>query len=395
MKKIISLLFSSIILILLSSCSREDEIKNEKNALQASASILKNAGNFIEDRSSSFLELKDYPVNIISKENVNGNFYLTTQGTNRNATFEKQNNSDNQKFYLEFPSESNGAISIYTFINGQKYVLTTGINPATNSLIPKIRDNSFRGTFWQFLGGGTVHPDAYILQNTGIRYRDNGITTYGVIGNSDASKIFVDKYLSQGKQEFEIRPIDDFEIISLEYDNPETGTIIKQPDFITTWFYSNNTSVQQSMTTGFSKRASFSSNWSKTTGGSLSVNTTLKVGIPIIAEGKITTTVNTNYSSTYGKSESMEDTQTYNFPIVIAPRTSVTATATVGRYLINLNYTAKLRGKNTGKLITLKGTWNGVSCTDIKVTLEQRNLDTNSVIATKVLSEVPKTLYKL
>nr|WP_158637598.1 hypothetical protein [Elizabethkingia bruuniana] len=54
MKKIISLLFSSIILILLSSCSREDEIKNEKNALQASASILKNAGNFIEDRSSSF-----------------------------------------------------------------------------------------------------------------------------------------------------------------------------------------------------------------------------------------------------------------------------------------------------------------------------------------------------
>ncbi|MDV3662997.1 hypothetical protein CMU51_02865 [Elizabethkingia anophelis] len=148
MKKIISLLFSSIILILLSSCSREDEIKNEKNALQASASILKNAGNFIEDRSSSFLELKDYPVNIISKENVNGNFYLTTQGTNRNATFEKQNNSDNQKFYLEFPSESNGAISIYTFINGQKYVLTTGINPATNSLIPKIRDNSFRGTFW-------------------------------------------------------------------------------------------------------------------------------------------------------------------------------------------------------------------------------------------------------
>lgn len=181
----------------------------------------------------------------------------------------------------------------------------------------------------------------------------------------------------------------------MEYDNPETGTIIKQPDFITTWFYSNNTSVQQSMTTGFSKRASFSSNWSKTTGGSLSVNTTLKVGIPIIAEGKITTTVNTNYSSTYGKSETMEDTQTYNFPIVIAPRTSVTATATVGRYLINLNYTAKLRGKNTGKLITLKGTWNGVSCTDIKVTLEQRNLDTNSVIATKVLSEVPKTLYKL
>jgi hypothetical protein len=76
-------------------------------------------GIYREDRSSSFLELKDYPVNIISKENVNGNFYLTTQGTNRNATFEKQNNSDNQKFYLEFPSESNGGISIYTFINGQ------------------------------------------------------------------------------------------------------------------------------------------------------------------------------------------------------------------------------------------------------------------------------------
>ncbi|HAY3551313.1 ETX/MTX2 family pore-forming toxin [Elizabethkingia meningoseptica] len=395
MKKIICTLCLATILALFSSCSREDEIKDNKIDIQALASISGMSGNFIEDRSNSFLELKDYPVNIISKENINGNFYLTAQGANRNATFEKQNNSDAQKFYLEFPAEAAGGISIYTFINGQKHVLTTGVNAATNSLIPKIPDTAFRGTFWKFLGGSTIHPESYILQNTGIRYRDNGVTTYGVIGNSDASKIFVDKYLNQGKQEFEIRPIDDFEIISLEYDNPENGTMIKQPDFITTWFYSNNTSVQQSMTTAFSKRASFSSNWSKSTGGSLNVNTTVKTGIPIIAEGKITTTVNTNYSATYGKNETMEDSQTYNFPIVIAPRTSVTATATVGRYLINLNYTAKLRGKNTGKLITLKGTWNGVSCTDIKVTLEQRNLDTNSVISAKVLNDVPKTPYKL
>lgn len=144
MKKIISLLFSSIILFLLSSCSREDGIKNEKNALQASASILKNSGNFIEDKSSSFLELKDYPVNIISKENINGNFYLTTKGAGRSLVFEKQNNSENQKFYLDFLPSGGGNISILTYINGEKYVLVTGYrgNDPNNKTILSKKSNT-------------------------------------------------------------------------------------------------------------------------------------------------------------------------------------------------------------------------------------------------------------
>lgn len=391
-------------LIIICSCSREtvtnlaedNDVPLAMTARKLSSESDIAANNVIEKVNTSFFELAGFPVNIISKENINGDLYLTTQGTNSNAIFTKQNNSENQKFYLEFTPESGSeGLEIHTYINGQKYVMTTGINPATNSMIPKIRNNSFRGTFWSFLAGsGTVHPDSYILQNRGIRYIENGVTTYGVIGNSNESKIFIDKYLAQGKQEFEIRPCDDFEIIGLEYDNPDTGTALKQPDFITTWFYSNNTSVQQSMTTAFSKKASITSNWSKTTGGTVNVNTTFKTGIPIIAEGKITTSLTSTNSATYGKSETMEDTQTYNFPIVVAPKSSITATATVGRYLINLGYTAKLRGKNTGKLITLRGVWKGVTCTDIKVVMDQKDLR-SSIITRKILNEIPEKAIKL
>lgn len=392
------LLFVSILASIF-SCSRMGDPKESGSLIKPSAELMNSKKNSIEDNSSSFIELKDYPINIISKENINGDFYLTTKGEKKELAFEKSNDSDNQKFYLDFVESGGGNISILTYINGEKYVLVAGHrknDPNFKVIFPtKVTPGMtfVKGYFWKFLSGSTVHPESYILRNTGIRYSENGFTDYGVLGNDNFSKVFINKYLNQGKQEFEIRPVDDFEIVSVQFDDTNTANVIQQPDFVTKWFYSNNTSVQQSMSTAFSQRASVTSNWSKTTGGSINVNTTVKTGIPFIAEGKVSTTLSTNYSATYGKNETMEDTQTYNFPIVVAPRTSITATAIVGRSLINLKYTAKLKGKKTGKLITLNGTWSGVSCNNIKVTLEQRDLN-NNIIAKKELNEIPKTLYK-
>lgn len=353
--------------------------------------------NGLNQLTYDFFDLQDYPVNIISKENNSGSLYLTTVGVNKELVYARPSHGDNQKFYMKIvPPSAGGGLYIYTFMNGQKYILSTGHytnQPNRTIVYAKSENSNYIGTNWDILGGATVHDDSYILQNNdaiGYSGEPNYWNLYyKVMGNTGNTIVSMDKYMNQGRQEFEIRPVDDFEIVSLEFDNPNNGMFVPQPDFVTTWFYSNNTSLQQSVTTGFSKRASLTSSWSKTNGGSISVNTGFKIGLPFIADGKISVSSTASYSATYGKSEVMEDVQTYNFPIQVAPRTSITGTATVGRYLITLNYTAKVRGKKTGKLITLRGQWSGITCTEIKVVLEERSLLNGSVI-TKEYDGIPK-----
>jgi hypothetical protein len=39
-----------------------------------------------------------------------------------------------------------------------------------------------------------------------------------------------------------------------------------------------------------------------------------------------------------------------------------------------------MRGVNTGRIITIKGRWTGISCSDIKVVVEARTLGTNFLL---------------
>lgn len=391
MKKSTSFLLLSVAFIIFSCQKNTKDLENS-----TSSTIKRSVLSSPTDVTSSFYDLLDYPVNIIVKENNSGRKYLTYNNISAEAMpFQNATADSTQKFYLRIlPS---GSLDIYCFSLNRR-------TPAEASIVPmwvKGRNNVaepfpyINGTFtrpdygWRILQGGTVHNGAYILQN---------VQSDSVIGVTlNTNKTYMAPYTNIGRQEFEIRPVDDFEIVNIEYINDAFATISQQPDFVTQWFYSNNTSIQQSMSTAFANRASNTSNFSQTTGGSISIGGSVgfKVGVPV-ANVNVTINTNTtlNHSATYGKSETMEHSQTYNFPINVAPRTSVTATATVGRFLINLKYKATLRGTETGRLVTVNGIWEGISCTDVKVALVEKSLDTGETLRSTTLSKVPKTIFK-
>lgn len=214
------------------------------------------------------------------------------------------------------------------------------------------------------------------------------------LGCNNTSTYF-DKYRNLGTQQFTINPLDNFTITKIEYNTDQTAILERAPDFVVNWSANNATSVSQQMSTNFGSTASKTSTFSKTLGVSFSMTGTVKVGIPFIVDGKVSTTLGTSASATWGESETTQDTRNYNFQIVVPAMRRVVATATVSRFHMKLGYTAYLTGVNTGRTIKVKGVWDGVDCTDIITNFAEYDLLSNTYIKTTTINGLRNEVIKL
>ncbi|WDF54366.1 ETX/MTX2 family pore-forming toxin [Mucilaginibacter sp. KACC 22063] len=406
MKKFIYL---SLITLSIMSCKKDVQLQktdlSNKGDLKSNAKLasLSMIGDSIVPLDSTKFPKKPKKLKAMSTSDVfndlyqlNGiNFFIQTkdayfskntlqsQGKGKEVILAPYSSTNgNQLFHLRFLPASTGIpYLIYSAneempigagsyaSNPNKYVLYTQAAGST----------SLFGFSWDFAANAT--NDAYYFINQDILgsggsspwdvfnyYLD---ATNGAIGFARPSNGIA--------QQFNIVPNDIFKLESIEYINDATATLSQIPDFSTTWTYTNGTSVQQSITTSFGQKASKTSNFTNQSTFTTKVSTEIKASVPFIASGKISTEIGGSISHTYGQSETSEDTRNYDIPLLIPANTRVTATATVTRYNMNVNYIATLRGQNTSKVIKVRGVWSGVDCTDIVVNTQQTNLKTLAV----------------
>jgi hypothetical protein len=193
----------------------------------------------------------------------------------------------------------------------------------------------------------------------------------GTIGFAQSNNSFA--------QQFNIVPNDIFKLESIEYVNDASAVLSKIPEFTTTWSFTNGTFVQQGITTSFGQKAAKTSNHTNQSTITTKLSTEIVVNIPFIADGKISTEIGGSLQYNYGQSEATEDPRNYDIPLLIPANSRVTAFATVTRYNRNVNCSATLSGQNIEKVITVRGIWSGVDCTDIIVNTQQTNLKMNVV----------------
>lgn len=132
-----------------------------------------------------------------------------------------------------------------------------------------------------------------------------------------------------------------FEAYSISYDTAHgvlTNTTLDQLDYLST---RNETTVQQSTEISGSKTVSSSEGWSDTTGVRVSVSTSLKVGIPLFADGKITVTAEGSYSFTQNGSTTRSQTFSWRQPVIVPAMSMVNATVAVSHSTISVPYTLK------------------------------------------------------
>lgn len=333
------------------------------------------------DIFSELYQLNGMNFYIQTKDTYFGKNTLQTQGKGKEVILAPYSSTNgNQLFYLRFlPASSGIPYLIYSTNEGlpvgagsytsapNKYVLYTQAAGST----------SLFGFSWNFSMNST--SDAFYFINQDI-LGSGGSSPWDVFNyylDATNGAIGFARSNSSIAQQFNIVPNDVFKLESIEYINDATATLSQIPDFTTTWTYTNGTSVQQSITTSFGQKATKTSSFTNQSTITTKISTEIKASVPFFASGKISTEIGGSLQHTYGKSESTEDTRNYDIPLLIPANSRVTASATVTRYNMNVNYIATLRGQNTNKIIKVGGVWSGVDCTDIVVNTQQTNLKTN------------------
>jgi len=362
-----------------------DDYENMRPALRSS--IAGNSDNGLDG-------ILDFPINIIVRESNSSARYLTHQGLNKELILKDYdaNNTVYSTFYLQGSIFTGyylqAAVPTVTFVSPLKITNERKpIDACIRASIPNIKtlyvvdhNTNVIGTTWDICPSQRNLGDnsgAYI-------FNDGGWPT---CLQSENTNLRFGEYMMRGTQEFIIHPIEDFDMVSLKFIADNSSLAVRMPDFIDNWDYNNNTDADQNMSTNFTKKATNSTSFTRKNSISLTIGTILKVGIPLIASGQITTNTSSSFEWTYGQSGQTEDTRTYNFPIMINKRTRVFATIYVFLYKMDLKYEAVFKGQTTGKYFTEIGDWQGVNCVDIKVNVQQ--IDTYGNTQTLTFDGVP------
>ena len=239
------------------------------------------------------------------------------------------------------------------------------------NISPSTIDENLYAIYEERAGAGTSPVNMY-LRHSAVWYLDTQV------GNPYSNGAWA------------IMPAEEFELLEVTYTLDDDDIFIQLPSIIENITVDNGGDVQQSMTATFSQKATESSTFSRTHGFSVSVASTFKTGIPVLAEGKLNVTTLTNNAWTFGGSEAKEDSRSYSFPLVVPARSKYTARIAISMYDASATYIAKYKGKTSTKIIELRGKWRGVKAG--RINYEIINETGNTI---RSFSETPRSAIVL
>ncbi|XDV19048.1 hypothetical protein PO909_024622 [Leuciscus waleckii] len=141
--------------------------------------------------------------------------------------------------------------------------------------------------------------------------------------------------------------------------------------------YRNDSSITQKQRVESSKKITKQSSWSVTESFSSTFSMEVKAGIPGILEVSAGFSVTVGSESTHSQTQTDERTETLSTDIDVPPRKKVKVVITIGRATFDMPYTGtvKITCKNGSVLkYETKGTYKGVTYTDIKVNTKESDL---------------------
>lgn len=270
--------------------------------------------------------------------------------------FDKDDNSGRQRWILSKLSDGTYNVSIYSGISNSKYLLSSRDDGKRVDLW-NIDDESGRQR-WNFVPLG---DDVYsILIKSGITNTRKYLScTY------DGKKVdLYDVDDNSGRQRWKIEAVDDFDLVDIKYSLSPEDVVKTVPSFLSTVYYDNSTSLQQSMTVHFSNKAVESSSFSQSYGISIKNSASFKVSV-LAMDASMSTEITTSASWSLGGTTTQEDQRSYDFPIIIAPNSKYSITVDVTMCKLSANYEATFKSRTTHILKKIKGRWTGIQASRI------------------------------
>jgi hypothetical protein len=136
----------------------------------------------------------------------------------------------------------------------------------------------------------------------------------------------------------------------------------------------NNSSGTINQALQFSHAYTATKSWSNQVGLKIGVKTSIKTGVPFIAEGKIELSFESSYSYTWGESVSDQKTDSWTVTVTAPPKSHLRILATVMESTIDVPYTADLvvkKSDGSSRTITsFSGVYKGVNVSRFDVKAE-------------------------
>lgn len=321
--------------------------------------------------------LRDLPINIVVKENIQGGGrYLTTQGKGGEVVFSGRKDDRSQQFYIKaLPLTSGIPYMIYSM--STETPMSVGYYksaPDTPVLYMMDGTGSSWGASWDFYSGNI--DGALVIKNNDIMEGGpNYWDMYNVVIGAAQNNVFLDKYNKLATQQFDLVPLEEFDVTAIEFINDATASFTQTPGKVLKDSYVNNSDIAQSYSLTISEEVTETSSFTHKGSISVSVSVGFKVKAPCIAEGTISTTGTTSYEVTYGETTTNRRTISRSYPVNIPARNRAQLTIALSDDTIDMNYVATCVGRDSGRIIQQYGTWQGVSVSqgDAILTIEPLN----------------------
>lgn len=338
-------------------------------------------------RSSSYTDvfnelydIREIPVYISVKENPRGGLFLTTQGSGREIVFDQYKNVNAQKFYIKcLPLSTGIPYLIYSYSDNTPVCIGHNTSaPDVKVLFTLTSEQAASGLWgasWDFKQGENTDY-SFVIENQDILGGGPDYwNMYHLVIGANVNKVELTKYNKLATQEFEIKPVETFSIQSIEYVNDATATLSHAPYKVLEDGYTNNGNIEQSYTLGFTEEVTETSSHNKQTSISATISTEFKAGVPIFANGTISTSITSSTQFSYGKSSSVKRTISHSYPVKIPARHRAHISVTLFDNKIDMDYVATCKGDTSGRLITIRGRWKGVSVSESEAVLNLTSLD--------------------
>lgn len=314
---------------------------------------------------------------IQSKDAYFKNNTLETQGAGKELKLSQFSvDNDAQKFYLRFlPASSGIPYMIYSY--KEKKPIGVGSytsNPDKYVLYTKNSDSgSLFGFSWDFYKG----DKCYIIENQDIigggpNYWD--IYFYSITTNNGNIELLK---TSKGlNQQFTIVPNDEFTIESLDFDLTTAMITGSEPIGIKTFeVVTASNPITKEFTVDETKTEETSFQESSSTTIKHAGDGNVGISISIVKIGSSYTFEKSNTQQVaYGSKSSITRRITDKTTVTIPPYTRGEIEYQSIKHNLNVNYTLKLKGVNTNKLIEMKGTWLGVDYTTDRFIVKEYDL---------------------
>jgi Clostridium epsilon toxin ETX/Bacillus mosquitocidal toxin MTX2 len=181
-----------------------------------------------------------------------------------------------------------------------------------------------------------------------------------------------------------VDPVVGYEISSIDYDVNAAKILQSGPAELYRQIVRNDTKETQSSTISGSKSVAETSGWSDSLAVKVGVSTSFKAGVPFIADGKVTVSLEVTNTYTWNGSTTQTKTWGFSTPVSVPPHTVIVCLVSATISTIAVPYTEKgtITFKSGTKMSRrILGTYTGTTSHDLTVTFLQRDPVTSHILS--------------